>query len=271
MLTLKLNGHLTLEIGKDSTVADLHKQYTQDVYKHLGYRPAWFPDTKMDVGTVGVFEDGFFRRLTTLKDLGIDFGVVEDPPDGEYDYASSNGVKVSFKAAGELNDQFKILAAADAGALVKFNRQGACLIQLRQVGTRYIANQPALYRKLLKAVQDTDEDRQWQREWVAITEVKTAGTATILISGSGDERVEIKAGGTVAPNNLVDASAGLTFASTHDVATRILARSGLTPLYRGVRVKQSFWWLYDQVQLASPGQPNPEAVFVDADPEDDHG
>jgi hypothetical protein len=58
--------------------------------------------------------------------------------DGQLDSTSMGSTTVSFKAAGELNDQFQVLTKADAGALVEFSRERAVVIQMRKVTSRRI-------------------------------------------------------------------------------------------------------------------------------------
>jgi hypothetical protein len=69
--------------------------------------------------------------------------------------------------------------------------------------------------------------------------------------------------------SLVDVSGNLSVAGESQVSTKLIANSGLTPLYRGVRVKKKFLWLFDEVQPASSNTPEADEVFDDAVPEED--
>jgi hypothetical protein len=248
----------------------IHSTYTHEVYKNLKYRPTWLPGTPMRLGTVGPIEDGIFRPVTDLARLDIRFEeTVDAVPDGTMDFSSETGVSIEFKAAGELNQRFKVIAAANAGALVEFSRERAVVLQLKGVSLNRISDQPALNRGLLRAIAVGDESKRWLRDWVVVTDIAQASSATILITGSSAARLELKASGSVAPESLADASAKFSVAAESQVSTRLIAESGLTPLYRAVRVKRGFWSLYDEVLPASATAPEPNEVFGEADPSED--
>ncbi|MCB1638310.1 MAG: hypothetical protein KDI15_05640, partial [Thiothrix sp.] len=246
----------------------IHQRYTREIYDNLRYRPTWLPGTPIQLGSVGIIESGIFRPVTSLERLNVAFEAVTDASRDAISYNSKTGVSITFKAAGDSNPGFEAITKASAGALIEFSRHGAIVLQLQGAASHRIADQPALYKALLRAIVLGDED-QWQRNWVAITEVVQAESATIVISGSADSKLELKASGSAAPASLVDASAGLSVARESQVSTRIIAESGLTPLYRGVRVRRGFLWLFDEVQPASALTPEAAAVFGDAAPEDD--
>jgi hypothetical protein len=247
----------------------VYKLYAKDVYENLKYRPTWLPGSPVELGAVGVIEEGIFRSITDLQTLDIPFEVKIDSDQDTIDFASKNGVSISFKAAGETNGKFQAIAKADAGVLIEFSREGAVVLQLRDVSLNRIANQSALSHALLKAMAVGDELKQWQRDWVVITEVARAGRATIVISSSGKSRLELKASGSTASASLVDASTALSVATESEINTKVIAESGLTPLYRGLRVRRGYFWLYDEVLPASAEPPPADMVFGEADPADD--
>ena len=248
----------------------IHRTYTREVFNHLKYRPTWLPGTPIEIGTVGALEDGIFRPMTSLKTLGIRFTIrLDKAADGTLDFASETGVSVALKAAGELNPKFTAVAQGEAGALIEFSRAGAVVFQLRDVAFNRLEDQPELARAMLRLVTLGESSNSWERDWVVITEVVEAGSATIAIASSADSKLELKASGTVAPASLVDASARFSVAAESQVSTKVIAQSGLTVLYRALRVKKKFWWLWDEVLPASAEGPAPEDIFADADPAED--
>ena len=256
-------------IAQAASATSVHKMYAKDVYGNLKYRPTWLPGTPVQLGTVGVIEDGIFRAVTDLNRLGIPSEVIVDSDRDAIDFTSEKGVSIAFKAAGETNARFRAIAKADAGALIEFSREGAVVLQLKDVSLNRISDQHSLRRALLTSIAVGDESKQWQRDWVVITEVARAGHATIVISHSGNSRLELKASGSTAPTSLVDASAAFSVAAESQISTKVIAESGLTPLYRGLRVMQRFFWLYDEVLPASAEAPPPDEVFGEADPAED--
>lgn len=250
-------------------MTEIHKLYTKEIYGNLRYRSTWLPGTPIRLGSVGPIEDGIFRPVTDLNRLGIQFEEAIDTDQDTIDFTSSNGVTIAFKAGGESNAQFKSLAKIEAGALVEFSKRGAVVLQLRDVSLNRISDQARLRRDLLQAVVSGDESRQWLREWTVVTEVARAGSATILISGSSNSLLELRASGSAAPTSLVDASAKLSVAAESELSNKVIAQAGLTPLYRGLRVKPGWFWLYDEILPASSEAPPPDEVFGEADPDGD--
>lgn len=250
-------------------MAKVHKFYTSEVYENLKYRPTWLPGIPMHLGTVGLIEDGIFRAVTDLNRLDIPFEEIADSDRNAIDFTSKGGVFIAFKAAGEANSRFEAVAKANAGALIEFSRVGAVVLQLRDVSLNRIADQYQLRNDLLRAIAVGDESNRWLRDWVVVTEVARAGSATIVISNSGHSRLELRASGSVTPTSLVDLSANLSVATESELCTKVIAEAGLTPLYRGLRVKRRYFWLYDEVLPASSEAPPPDEVFGEADPAED--
>ena len=249
-------------------MAKIHKQYTTEIFDNLKYRPTWLPGMSICLGTVGLIEDGIFRPITSLENLKIPFEEIIDIERDSIDYNSKTGVSITFKAAGELNPKFEAINEASAGVLIEFSRSGAIVLQLRGVANHRISDQSTLYKELMRSIIIGDKD-QWQRKWVVITEVIRAESATIMISNSMNSKLELKASGTIAPTSLVDASANLSIVKENQVSTKIISKSGLTPLYRGVRVKKKYLWLFDEVQVASSDTPEIDDVFGGANPNED--
>jgi hypothetical protein len=82
---------------------------------------------------------------------------------------------------------------------------------------------------------------QWEPDYVVVSKFQRADTATILISNSDRARLELSAtadlsvGGDLA---LANAGVGLRATAQSGDVTRFVARKGLTPLYRVLRVKR---------------------------------
>lgn len=211
--------------ARAASPVSVHKLYAEDVYESLGYRPTWLPGTPVALGNVGVIEDGIFRSVTNLTQLGIPFEIKVDTERDAIDFASKKGVSLSFKAGGEVNGKFRAITTAEAGALIEFSREGAVAMQLRDVSFNRIVDQHALANALLKSLAVADESKQWQRNWVVVAEVARASRATIVISGSGNSRLELKASGSAAPVSLADLTAALSVATESEISTKVIAES----------------------------------------------
>jgi hypothetical protein len=76
--------------------------------------------------------------------------------------------------------------------------------------------------------------------WVVITKVVKAHRATILLSGSTEAFVELRASGSVAAGNvdLADLAVGFARARASGMAVNLVAEGRLTPLYEAFRLRQ---------------------------------
>lgn len=248
----------------------LHRTYTRTLFSELGYRATWLPGAAVALGQVGVLDAGSLTHETSLEALGVDAPVTEQGvPEGSLDVTSHQGVSVSFKAAGSLDERFKVVGTADAGALVQFSREDAVVVELKGVRSHRFVELRAVKEALLDAVVAADDQARWDRDWMVVTEVVVAETATVLVSSSSHARVELRAKGSVTPQGLADAELESTPADRRDVGALVVAERGLTPLYKALRVRRNFWWLYDEVVPASGEVPNAEDLFADADPAED--
>ena len=200
-LALGLLRFDSIGIAQAATAPSIYKLYAKNVYENLRYRPTWLPGSPVELGTVGLIEEGIFRPITDLNKLDIPFEAKVDADQDTIDFASKNGVTISFKAAGETNGKFEAIPKASAGVLIEFSHEGAVVLQLKDVSLNRIADQNSLSRALLKSIAVGAELKQWQRDWVVITEVARVGRATIVISRSGKSRLELKASGSSAPTS----------------------------------------------------------------------
>ena len=251
----------------------LHRTYTRNLFSELGYRATWLPGAAVALGQVGVLDAGSLTHETSLEALGNDVPVTEQGvPEGSLDVTSNQGVSISFKAAGSLDERFKAVGTADAGALVQFSREDAVVVELRGVRSHRFVDLRVVKEALLDAVVAADDQARWDRDWMVVTEVVVAETATVLrvelvACAGGAAREE----GSVTPHGLADAELESTPADRRDVGALVVAERGLTPFYKALRVRRNFWWLYDEVVPASGEVPDAEDLFAEADPAEDLG
>jgi hypothetical protein len=256
----------------ENPMPDVYKIYASKIYSGLNYRPTWLPVAPLKLGDVGVLHDGVFSYRTTLSQLGIEFSVRHDDSIGDsVDFKSESDIDISVKASGQVNPSFTAITDAEAGARVEFRSSRGVVMQLRGVSVNTIADEATLERDMLAAAISEDETKQWQRDWVVITEVVEAEAGTILISGDAGSTIELKASGTVAPANLADLNAKFKVVAESKVQNDWIAKKGITPLYRALRVKASFFWgtLHVEQGIVAEPIPDPSDVFEVADPTTD--
>ncbi len=218
------------------------KKYIKEMTKEFGYHATWTPAIPIKLGDIGVFHDGVFERVNSLKNLGF---VIEErptlPPEKFLEYKSEHSVNIKFKTAAEAAPVNSMLGAADAGVIIEFGKEGGVYFKANDVKTRSIENIGALHEFIRKTYDNGNGE--WKRKWVVITELKEAASATILYSQSGNGKVEIKAKGDISLDkiDLANAESGLSIMPSSETDIAILAENNLTPLFKAIGVRKRFW------------------------------
>lgn len=212
-------------------------QYLDELYQHFRYLATWSPGTPLALGTVGEFQDGIFVPTSDLASFGIRFETIKDNTPIDYNHASEGSVEVTVKAKGETNAAFKSLSALDAGVAVQFKRAHAVFFTASNCYEDRIAD----IVKLKCDVRSLPAGA-WPVGCAVVTHLHRAAATTVLISSSAGSRVEIKATADLGPSaaTLADVGAQLAIAYTDKMTTEIVARHGLTPLFRALTKKRRF-------------------------------
>jgi hypothetical protein len=216
-----------------------HAQYIGELQRAFGnYRATWFPNVHLELGTVGTIDDGIFVPRSQLSSFGITFGTRRAPqPQEQFVYQSEGAVKTAFKAKGESNRLFQYIGDADAGIRVDFSRAHAVLFVLRGPYEDRIDDQFGLANQLLELPRSN-----FPREYIIITHLVSAASGTILIAGSTESSVEIRASASIG--NLLDLAnvdAGMSIAQMNGMHTQLLASASITPLFRAVRLRERWF------------------------------
>jgi hypothetical protein len=218
-------------------MAAAYEQYCKEMFQKFGYLATWTPGVQLQLGDIGIVDKWQFTRLTNLADLdpAIGFQVRDDTSKEVQKHASSGSTSVTFKAAGKAPQVGSVLSQAEAGFTVEFKRSFSTVYEAVGCVTPSIKDQATLGQEILNRYRKG----KWNKEWVVITELVTADSATVLISQNSNSKIELSASGAVAAGSisLADASAGLQVAFARDMATSIICQSGLTPLFKARGVK----------------------------------
>ncbi len=215
-------------------------QYVSEIKKNLNYFAAWLPNTPFELGDVGILKNGAFLRLTKLSELDIPF---EATSPGQFPadlkYASKGSVTISTKLSGSAVIPGSSLGISDAGALVEFNRENAVVFQATNVSVTSIVDSVTLGQNILKLYQEG----KWSKNWIVVSELVTAGSATILISSSKGAKLELKATANLNTGAINIADAAFAFATqfSRSLETQIISEKGLTPLFRLMGIKSSLF------------------------------
>ncbi|HZF49894.1 MAG TPA: AAA family ATPase, partial [Polyangiaceae bacterium] len=226
-------------------------RYRREMFERFGFTATWPPNDLRAVGDVGILSDGAFVRMTTLRKLGIAFDVrVTEAPAG-LAHASSEDVSISVVSP-------KIGPAA---AVVELGSSGAFLFQSKGAERVAIDDPAKLSRDVMARLK---AGAVWDPEWVVVTDVVTAKSATLLLSNESSSRLEIgvRPGIWPDPAALADVDAGLHVVSQRGEATVMLAEQSLAPLYRTFRIKRALVGLVHQALIKNVGVETPRSFVA---------
>jgi hypothetical protein len=214
-------------------MANVSDNYVKLLYQRYKHFAAWLPNTKVQLGDVGVIEGKYFKQITTLKLLEVDFATrVGDKPLAFNDDLTA-GMQVQAKAAGEVAAG-TALPIAQAGVSIDFANEGGFLFHAVNCYADEIEDKAAVGQALIAL------GKKWDLDWSVVDTVVRAGSTTILVSNSRNAKLELKAKTAVEVSNLAKPELGLEVASKKGDVTQFLAEQGLTPLFRLSRFHRSW-------------------------------
>lgn len=215
------------------------RKYTRELKKQFGYFATWLPGTPLELGDIGVLKGNIFTKISNLSDFKIKFDVEKDTSKADIEHSSKGAVSITTKASGTVAPQGSSLGEIEAGIRVEFNKENAILFKANATLSPSIKDQVSVGNQVIKLF----EEGKWDKNWVVITEIVEAESATILISSSSNSKIELKAKGDVGSANLdiADADLGFELKFSKDLSTKIIAEESLTPLFRASKIKRPWF------------------------------
>jgi hypothetical protein len=211
------------------------KLYVKSIYERFSYLATWLPNAKLKLGDVGIREGEYFKRMSSLKVLGVSFKVRSGTSYADFTYTSQSGVKLKTKAAGEMIAG-TTLPNAQAGLLIDFSKEGAFLFQAMGCLVDEIEDKIGLGREIIELYKKGN----WETNWSIVDTVVKASSATIIVSNSQSASIELTAKTPLLITNLANAETGLTLNSQRGDVIRFISVDGLMPLFKLSRLKKSF-------------------------------
>jgi hypothetical protein len=205
------------------------------MFSKFGYMPTWLPNAPLSLGDVGTLgSDGFFHRVTSLRDLKIDFTVRRGATPLDFSHSSEQGVAMTVGGGADADAG---PTHAKAKVTLEFSSKGAFVFQAKGCVESSIEDQAKLGRDVITRFKSGED---WDPDWVVINTVVQAKCATILVSSSTSSKVEIAASGELPAGSvaLADADVGLRVLTQTGDVTNLLAQQKLTPLFRVSRIKR---------------------------------
>ena len=211
-------------------MASIYQFYLEHMATKTGYRATWEPNRPLTIGAIVKLEKGVFSIQSSLGKEGIPMEVMDDTSKGVVDYSSSGSVNIGVKAAGQAPLAGSALTNVDAGFSIGFASDKSVLFQADKTKTLQITNLGAIEREVIQRVNDS----RWPKDWLIVTQLVQAATATIIISFSSNSKIDLKASANVGTPQLklTDASLGLSVVNEKGSHFKAIAANGITPLYR---------------------------------------
>ena len=201
----------------------IEKRLYTEIRDQLGYYPTWPIGRQLELGLVGYLNNRYmsFDWVTSLNDLGFNF---ETPPPQElmFDemYATESAVNYSFEFsnADNLMGNFKFKKGR------AFTAQGYKMV-IHKIKTQY------LNKVLLPKIQNNDIE--WDKKWVIITELFHAGGFTLLVGGKAGGEVSLSANvpKQVLSFNTADIGANIQIVKENSMSYRNVCAAGATPYF----------------------------------------
>ena len=230
-------------------MATPYKFYLNHISTNAGYRANWEPNKPLELGMIGRLTNGILDVVSTLEQEGLTPKMLKDLTPGEMDFTSHQTVDIDIKLAGQSPVAGSVLTEAEAGFVLDFHGENAVVFQVKDTYTHQVVNMAALEKEILNRY----KNNQWPKDWVIITQLLEAVTATIIISNSNNNKIELKASANAgAPNlKLTDASLGLMVAKEKGSSLKVIAQHGITPLYRVMGMRHP---LFGKPHLSTRGE-----------------
>jgi hypothetical protein len=210
------------------------KLYQQEMHNSLGFFATWLPSSILEIGDVGVFEGGQFRRQGSLRELGIASPNTREGEPQKMSYSASAEKKVTAGASAAT-----IVPVAQAELSIRFTEQGGFVFEAEGVRHFEIAERMPLAQNL----RNLYLDGVWKDSWYLIDAVYSAASATILVSEGSSSEIVLNASAAMIPGPwpLSDPKLGLSVSSSTGKIVYVIAASGLKPLYSCLRIRSHFF------------------------------
>jgi len=244
----------------------LATRYVKEIYEQRRYWPTWEPNVGLSLGTCGPVVDGVFRPEGNLQNYGIKFDREQDPAPSDTDYSSGSGLKLEFQTKAG-SQAIPNIPQGTAGLRVTFTSKRAIVVAAKGAVEHRIADVAKLRRDVLESAQRLQgvPDR-----WFVVTHLVSCANATVILAkGSGATfAVSANADFSAGVVDLANAQLGLNVQLEDKIGYKMLAKSGATPLFRGIRLKRSLLGT-QKLQTLGPGDVGDqlESQFEELTPE----
>jgi hypothetical protein len=158
-----------------SHVMDAPRQYSEELRSELGFYPTWLPTDPIEIGTIGTFERGVFRKAGTLAELGID--VVLKVAASKHDFVKQRGLEFRAVLKGDAT-----VAAVDAALGVEFSASRSSAWAFAAAGAQLVEIENLMH--VAAGVMDRRSAGVWRDEWLLVTELQRVDVLNVVVAQS---------------------------------------------------------------------------------------
>lgn len=167
---------------------DIATVYTRGVRKKFNnYFATWFPNSKIELGDIGILRGAHFDRITSLKHLDVEFTVRKGSGYSPIEYASESGIQLINKLEVDAKDSQANLASSNSGLEISFSKKGAFVFQAENSRIISIDNIDKLGSDIITAYQK----KKWEFNWMIVTSLVYTPVASIIISKSSNSNLVV--------------------------------------------------------------------------------
>lgn len=205
------------------------KLYQEQMHNNVGFFATWLPASLLELGDFGILEAGRFRRLGSLKEIGIPHSEVREGTAENMSYSAA-----AQRTAGVSAEASTTVPVAKGELSIRFTQQGGYVFEATGIRNLEIANRILLGENILAAY----NQGKWEKKWLLVDAVYKAASATIIVSEDSSSEIVLCASGSVPLGSLplADPKIGLSVSSASGKIVHVVAQNDLSPLYSCLRV-----------------------------------
>jgi hypothetical protein len=229
------------------------RRYQGEMHDKLGFFATWLPADPIEVGDIGLLEGGRFRRITSLRELGVTCTTETGAVSQDLQYTSTHGTSMTSSAGADA-------AVVEAEISIKFSKAGAFVFHASGLRMHRIETPAAVGMELLRL----HRDGRWDGDWLLVEALHSAKRATILVSedASGELVLAAKTAGLQPILSLADPKISLGVASVRGSIVQAVSHPGLHPLYSCLRVRDPLFGRTSVHPVRGADDVSPEDLFV---------
>ncbi len=239
-------------------MAEINKFYIQSISAQMeGYRANWEPNKPIEIGDIGIIENGVFSVFTSLQKQNINQQVRIDTTKGDLKLTTKKDVSISAKIGGAAPIAGSALTDVDAGVSISFSSENAFVFEALGTKTHILENVFEIEKVFIDKAK---ADSRW-KDFVVITEIIEADSLTLILSGGKNNVVDLKAkaDANLANVNLANIDLCLSIVSEKISTENIIAKEGVKPIYKAMGLRHP---LFGKQKLGTKSiMPEPKQKF----------